>query len=53
VIATLFIGALANVSASHLIAVLFIAAMLTLIADLMCFWARFYFATDRLFRHSH
>jgi len=53
VIATLFIGALANVSASGLIAVLFIAAMLTLIAGLMCFLGEIYFATDRLYRHSH
>ena len=53
VIATLFIGALANVSASGLIAVLFIAAMLTLIAGLMCFLGEIYLAADRLYRHSH
>lgn len=48
VIATLFIGSLANVSVSGTIAIMFIAAMLALIVALVFFLREVYLATDSI-----
>jgi hypothetical protein len=48
VIATLFIGALADVSVSGTIAIMFIAAMLALIVALVFFLREVYLATDSI-----